>query len=304
MQRRYDAGERPNFLSSTEDIRAGDWTVAPLPQDLQDRRVEITGPVDRKMIINALNSGANVFMADFEDSNSPTWRNVAEGQVNLRDAVEGTIDYAAPDGRRYRLKDRTAVLMVRPRGWHLLEKHVLVDGRPATAALWDFGVYLWNNAGRLLAKGSGPYFYCPKLESHLEARVWNEAFTLGEERLGLPRGAIKATCLIETLPAAFEMNEILWELRDRSAGLNCGRWDYIFSTIKRLRADPKHVMPDRAHITTDKGFSARSVQPSSRPATAATSTPWAAWPRRSRSRTIRRRTRPRSPRCAPTSSAR
>jgi malate synthase A len=260
LQRRYDAGERPSFLSSTEEIRAGDWTVAPLPPDLQDRRVEITGPVDRKMIINALNSGANVFIADFEDSNSPTWRNVAEGQVNLRDAVEGTIDYAAPDGRRYRLKGRTAVLMVRPRGWHLVERHVLVDGKPATAALWDFGVYLWNNARRLLEKGSGPYFYCPKLESHLEARVWNEVFTLGEERLGLPRGAIKATCLIETLPAAFEMNEILWELRERSAGLNCGRWDYIFSTIKRLRADPKHVMPDRAHITMDEGFLRAYVQ--------------------------------------------
>ena len=199
-------------------------------------------------------------MADFEDSNSPTWRNVVEGQVNLRDAVEGTIEYAAPDGRRYRLKDRTAVLMVRPRGWHLLEKHVLVDGKPATAALWDFGVYFWNNAARLLAKGSGPYFYCPKLESHLEARVWNEVFSAGEERLGLPRGAIKATCLIETLPAAFEMDEILWELRDHSAGLNCGRWDYIFSSIKRLRADPKHVLPDRAHITMDKGFLRAYVQ--------------------------------------------
>jgi malate synthase len=260
LQLRYDGGERPDFLSSTEEIRAGDWTVAPLPQDLQDRRVEITGPVDRRMIVDALNSGANVFMADFEDSSSPTWRNVAEGQVNLRDAVEGTIDHAGSDGRRYRLKDRTAVLMVRPRGWHLLEKHVLVDGRPATAALWDFGVYLWNNARLLLEKGSGPYFYCPKLEGHLEARVWNEVFTLGEERLGLGRGAIKATCLIETLPAAFEMNEILWELRERSAGLNCGRWDYIFSTIKRLRADPKHVMPDRAHITMDEGFLRAYVQ--------------------------------------------
>jgi malate synthase len=261
MQRRFDAGERPNFLSATEEIRAGDWTVAPLPEDLQDRRVEITGPVDRKMIINALNSGANVFMADFEDSNSPTWRNVVEGQVNLRDAVDGTIEYTAPDtGKHYRLKDRTAVLMVRPRGWHLLERHVLVDGKPATAALWDFGVYLWNNAGRLREQGSGPYFYCPKLESHLEARVWNELFTLGEDRLDLPRGAIKATCLIETIPAAFEMDEILWELREHSAGLNCGRWDYIFSTIKRFRADPKHVMPDRGHITMDKGFLRAYVQ--------------------------------------------
>ncbi|WP_374109401.1 malate synthase A [Anaeromyxobacter sp. SG17] len=261
LQRRYDAGERPSFLSATEDVRAGDWTVAPLPADLQDRRVEITGPLDRKTIIDALGSGANVFVADFEDSSSPTWRNVVEGQVNLRDAVEGTIEHDAPEtAERHRLGDRTAVLMVRPRGWHLLEKHVRVDGRPVSAALWDFGIYLSSAARRLLAKGSGPYFYCPKLESHLEARLWNEVFTLGEERLGLPRGSIKATCLIETLPAAFEMDEILWELRERSAGLNCGRWDYIFSTIKRFRADAKHVMPDRAHITMDKGFLRAYVQ--------------------------------------------
>ncbi len=261
MQRRYDAGERPNFLSSTEEIRAGEWSVAPIPADLQDRRVEITGPTDRKMIINALNSGASVFMADFEDSNSPTWRNVVEGQMNLEDAADGTIEYTAPDtGKLYRLKDRTAVLMVRPRGWHLPEKHVLVDGRPATGALWDFGIYFWNNAMTLLAKGSGPYFYLPKLESHLEARLWNEVFVVAQERLGIPRGSIRATVLIETIPAAFEMHEILWELREHCAGLNCGRWDYQFSTIKRFRADPKHVFPDRALVTMDKGFLRAYVQ--------------------------------------------
>jgi malate synthase A len=261
MQRRYDAGERPNFLSATEELRATEWTVAPIPPDLQDRRVEITGPTDRKMIINALNSGANVFMADFEDSNSPTWRNVAEGQVNLKDAIDGTIEHVAPDtGKLYRMKDRTAVLMVRPRGWHLVEKHVLVDGRPASAGLWDFAVFFWNNARALLAKGSGPYVYCPKLEGHLEARLWNDVFTVAESRLGIPRGSIRATVLVETIPAAFEMDEILWELRDHSAGLNCGRWDYQFSTIKRFRADPKHIFPDRATVTMDKGFLRSYVQ--------------------------------------------
>jgi malate synthase len=261
MQRRYDAGERPNFLSATEEIRAGDWTVAPIPPDLQDRRVEITGPTDRKMIINALNSGANVFMADFEDSNSPTWRNVVEGQVNLKDAVDRAIEHTAPDtGKVYRLKDRTAVLMVRPRGWHLTEKHVLVDGARATAALWDFGIFFWNNARALLAQGTGPYFYCPKLESHLEARLWNDVFVHAQEALGIPKGSIRATVLVETIPAAFEMDEILWELRDHSAGLNCGRWDYQFSTIKRFRADPRHVLPDRALITMDKGFLRAYVQ--------------------------------------------
>jgi malate synthase A len=261
MQRRYDAGERPSFLSSTEEIRSSDWTVAPIPADLQDRRVEITGPVDRKMIINALNSGANVFMADFEDSFSPTWRNVVEGQMNLKDAVDGVIEYVAPEtGKLYRLKDRTAVLMVRPRGWHLLEKHVIVDGRAATAALWDFGVFFWNCAKALLAKGTGPYFYLPKMESHLEARLWNHVFAHSQEALGIPNGSIRATVLIETIPAAFEMDEILWELRDHSAGLNCGRWDYIFSTIKRFRADANAVMPDRAHITMDKGFLRAYVQ--------------------------------------------
>jgi malate synthase A len=261
LQRRYDAGERPGFLSETEEIRASDWTAAPIPDDLQDRRVEITGPVDRKMIINALNSGANVFMADFEDSTSPTWRNVVEGQANLKDAVDGVVEHVAPGtGKRYRLKDRTAVLMVRPRGWHLLEKHVRVDGAPAPAALWDFGVFFWNNARALLAKGSGPYFYLPKLESHLEARLWNEVFVEAQERLGIPRGSVRATVLVETLPAAFEMDEILWELREHAAGLNCGRWDYQFSTIKKLRADPRHVFPDRALVTMDKGFLRAYVQ--------------------------------------------
>jgi malate synthase A len=261
MQRRYDAGERPAFLSATEEIRAAEWTAAPIPAALVDRRVEITGPTDRKMIINALNSGANVFMADFEDSNSPTWRNVVEGQVNLRDAVDGTIEHASPEGGKlYRLKDRTAVLMVRPRGWHLLEAHVLVDGRPATAALWDFGIFFWSCAKALVAKGAGPYFYCPKLESHLEARLWNEVFVHSQERLGIPRGSIRATVLVETIPAAFEMDEILWELREHSAGLNCGRWDYQFSTIKRFRADPTHVFPDRALVTMDKGFLRAYVQ--------------------------------------------
>jgi malate synthase len=260
-QRRYDAGERPSFLTETEEIRGADWTVAPIPADLLDRRVEITGPVDRKMIINALNSGANVYMADFEDSNSPTWRNNVEGQANLLDAIAGTIEHVAPDtGKVYRLKDRTAVLMVRPRGWHLLEKHVLVDGKPATAALWDFGVFFRSNARALLAKGTGPYFYLPKLESHLEARLWNDVFVHAQARLGIPAGSIRATCLIETLPAAFEMHEILYELRDHSAGLNCGRWDYIFSYIKRFHADPRMVLPDRSQITMDKGFLRAYVQ--------------------------------------------
>jgi len=263
-QRRYDAGERPHFLSETEEIRDSEWTVAPLPPDLLDRRVEITGPTDRKMIINALNSGAAVYMADFEDSSSPTWRNVVEGQVNLRDAVAGTLDHVALEtGKTYRLKDETAVLMVRPRGWHLLEKHLLVDGRPATAALFDFGIFFHNNARALLARGKparAPYFYLPKLEHHLEARLWNDVFVHAQEALGIPRGTVKATCLVETLPAAFQMHEILWELREHSAGLNCGRWDYQFSYIKRFRADPRMVLPDRQQITMDKGFLKAYVQ--------------------------------------------
>jgi malate synthase len=254
-QARFDAGERPGFLAETRAIREREWTVAPLPCDLVDRRVEITGPVDRKMIINALNSGASVFMADFEDSTAPTWANLIDGQANLMDAVRGTIAYDDDArGKSYRLAERTAVLMVRPRGWHLPEKHVVVDGTPIPAALFDFGVYAFQNAATLIALGSGPYFYLPKLQSHLEARLWNEIFVHTELALALPFGAFRATVLIETLPAAFEMDEILWELRDHAAGLNCGRWDYIFSFIKVHRNDPTAILPDRARVTMDQGF--------------------------------------------------
>jgi malate synthase len=254
-QRRFDTGERPQFLAGTRAIRESAWTVAPIPSDLRDRRVEITGPIDRKMIINALNSGANVFMADCEDSNAPTWDNCVQGQINLRDAVAGTISYVAPEtGKEYRLGPNPAVLLVRPRGWHLVEKHVTLDGRSVPAGLFDFGLYFFHNARTLVAKGSGPYFYLPKLESHLEARLWNDAFVFAQERLGLPQGTIRATVLIETLPAAFEMDEILWELRDHSAGLNCGRWDYIFSCIKTLREEPAWVVPDRAQVGMTQPF--------------------------------------------------
>ena len=250
---RYDAGERPIFLPETTSIRESAWTVAPIPGDLLDRRVEITGPVDRKMIINALNSGASVFMADFEDSTAPRWDNVVSGQANLIDAVRGEIAY--DDGSKsYRLAAKTAVLMVRPRGWHLPEKHVEVDGRAIPAAIFDFGTFFFHNARALVAKGSGPYFYLPKLQGHLEARLWNEVFAYAQSALGLPRGTIRATVLIETLPAAFEMDEILWELRDHAAGLNCGRWDYIFSFIKVHKADPAAVLPDRSLVTMDQGF--------------------------------------------------
>ena len=254
-QARYDAGERPRFLECTRAIREAAWTVAPLPPDLLDRRVEITGPVDRKTIINALNSGANVFLADFEDATAPTWDNVLQGQINLLDAVRGTIAFDDPaTGKSYRPAARTAVLMVRPRGWHLLEKNVEVDGSPIPAALFDFGVFLFANAKALLAKGTGPYLYLPKLQSHLEARLWNDIFSYSERALDLPPGAIRATVLIETLPAAFEMDEILWELRDHVAGLNCGRWDYIFSFIKVHRNDPAALLPDRAQVTMSQGF--------------------------------------------------
>jgi malate synthase len=249
-QARLDAGEKPDFLAETASVRAGDWTIAPLPADLQDRRVEITGPVDRKMIINALNSGARLFMADFEDSNTPLWTNQIEGQINLRDAVRRTITLDdAGSGKSYRLNEQTAVLKVRPRGWHLDEKHVLVDGRPMSGSLFDFGLFLFHNGAELLKRGSGPYFYLPKLESHQEARLWNDVFTFSERQLGLPHGVIKATVLIETILAAFEMDEILYELRDHSAGLNCGRWDYIFSFIKKFRNDAQAVLPDRAEVT-------------------------------------------------------
>ncbi|HYO50094.1 MAG TPA: malate synthase A, partial [Chloroflexia bacterium] len=234
-QARIDAGYMPHFLAETASIREGDWTVAPLPPDLLDRRVEITGPADRKMIINALNSGAKVFMADFEDSLSPTWDNLIQGQLNLRDAVRRTISFSSPEGKEYSLNEQTATLMVRPRGWHLVEKHVHLDGKPISASLFDFGLYFFHNAHALLERGTGPYFYLPKMESHLEARLWNDVFVMAQELLGVPQGTIKATVLIETIMAAFEMDEILYELREHSAGLNCGRWDYIFSCIKKFR---------------------------------------------------------------------
>jgi malate synthase len=254
VQVQLDAGWRPDFSAATADVRAADWTVAPIPADLRDRRVEITGPVDRKMIINALNSGASVFMADFEDSCSPTWRNVVEGQSNLIDAIEGTIEHVSPEGKVYRLNPRTATLMVRPRGWHLEEKHLSVDGAPVSASLFDFGIFFFHNARRLLSRGTGPYLYLPKMESHLEARLWNDVFRAAQEELGLPAGSIRATVLIETILAAFEMDEILWELRDHSAGLNCGRWDYIFSFIKKFRERPDSVLPDRSLVTMTRHF--------------------------------------------------
>ena len=259
-QREIDSGTLPEFLPETVNIREAEWTVAPIPKDLLDRRVEITGPVDRKMIINALNSGANVFMADFEDSNSPTWMNNLEGQANLQDAIDGTITFVSPEGKRYRLNDRVATLLVRPRGWHLNEKHFLVDGKPISASLFDFGLYFFHNAQRLIRKGTGPYFYLPKLESHLEARLWNDVFCFAQDELDIPRGTIRATVLIETILAAFEMDEILYELREHSSGLNCGRWDYIFSFIKKFRNRPDFVLPDRSTLTMDKHFLKSYVQ--------------------------------------------
>ncbi len=253
-QREIDAGRLPDFLPETRDVRERDWTVAPIRPDLLDRRVEITGPVERKMMINALNSGANVFMADFEDANAPTWENNVRGQANVRDAVAGTIAFTSPEGKRYALEARTATLVVRPRGWHLVEKHLLVDGAPIAASLFDFGLTFFHTAAALVAKGSGPYFYLPKLESHLEARLWNDVFNFAQDHLGIPRGTIRATVLIETILAAFETDEILWELRDHAAGLNCGRWDYIFSYIKKFRQRPECVLPDRGAVTMDKPF--------------------------------------------------
>src|SRR5579864_418302 len=253
-QRELDSGKLPNFLDETAGVREGGWTVASIPRDLEDRRVEITGPVDRKMIINALNSGASVFMADFEDANSPTWQNNIEGHINLRDAINRTITYASPEGKQYRLNDQTATLLVRPRGWHLVEKHVLIDGKPISASLFDFSLFFFHNAARLVEKGTGPYFYLPKLESHLEARLWNDVFVFAQEYLGIPRGTIRATVLIETILASFEMDEILYELREHSSGLNCGRWDYIFSFIKKFRNFPQFVLPDRSQVTMDRAF--------------------------------------------------
>ena len=253
-QKELDAGKLPDFLPETRHVRESNWTVAPIPHDLLDRRVEITGPVDRKMIINALNSGASVFMADFEDSNSPTWRNNIEGQINLRDAVRRNISFTSPEGKQYQLSEKTATLMVRPRGWHLEEKHYEVDGRPISASLFDFGLYFFHNAQELLNRGTGPYFYLPKMESHLEARLWNDVFVFAQEQLGIPKGTIRATVLIETILAAFEMDEILYELRDHSAGLNCGRWDYIFSFIKKFRMRPGFMLPNRAEVTMQRHF--------------------------------------------------
>ncbi len=255
---RLDAGELPDFLPETREIRESEWTVAPIPHDLQDRRVEITGPVDRKMIINALNSGANVFMADFEDANSPTWDNTIQGQLNLIDAVRRTITFDA-GGKHYELNEKTAVLLVRPRGWHLNEERVTIDGEPVSGSLFDFALYFFHNAKELIARGTGPYFYLPKMESHLEARLWNDVFVFAQQFLGIPVGTIRATVLIETILASFEMHEILWELRDHSAGLNCGRWDYIFSFIKKFRARRDFITPDRGSITMDKAFLAAYV---------------------------------------------
>ncbi len=254
-QQAFDAGELPDFLPSTLAIRNDrTWRVADTPTDLQKRRVEITGPTDRKMMINAFNSGASVFMADFEDANSPTWQNMVEGQVNLRDAIDASISYTSPDGKRYTLNEQVAVLMVRPRGWHLNEIHLLIDGEPVSGSLFDFGLFIFHNARHLLENGTGPYLYLPKLESHLEARLWNEVFLLAQDQLGLRRGTIRATVLIETILAAFEMEEILYELRDHSAGLNAGRWDYIFSVIKKFRNQPGFLLPDRGQITMTVPF--------------------------------------------------
>ena len=253
-QREIDAGDLPHFLDETASIRSRDWKVAPIPPDLLDRRVEITGPVDRKMIINALNCGANVFMADMEDANSPTWTNVIEGQRNLYEAIRRTIELVSPEGKQYKLNSNPAVLMVRPRGWHLLEKHFEVDGSSISGSFFDFGLYFFHNAKELLASGSGPYFYLPKLESHHEARLWNDIFIWAQDRLGVPQGSIRATVLIETVLASFEMDEILYELQDHSAGLNCCRWDYIFSFIKKLRNQPGFTLPNRAEVTMERHF--------------------------------------------------
>ncbi|MEA2991655.1 MAG: malate synthase [Alphaproteobacteria bacterium] len=254
-QQRFDAGELPDFRAATKSVRDGDWKVAPIPADLLDRRVEITGPVDRKMIVNALNSGATDYMADFEDANSPTWANNIAGQVNLKDLWAGKIDFTDPEsGKHYAVGPKPAVLIVRPRGWHLPEAHLLVDGAPMSGSLFDFGLYFFHNAKAQIAKGTGPYFYLPKLESHLEARLWNEVFVFAQDRLGIPQGSIRATVLIETLPAAFEMDEILWELRDHIAGMNAGRWDFIFSFIKTFAKNPNYILPDRSQVVMGEAF--------------------------------------------------
>jgi len=253
-QREIDAGQLPDFLPETAAIRNGDWQVPPPPPDLVDRRTEITGPVDRKMAINALNSGAQCWMADLEDANSPTWENVIEGQINLHDAIRRTITYTSPEGKNYALKPKTATIVARPRGWHLEEKHVRLDGRRISASLFDWGLHFFHNARELVARGSGPYFYLPKLESHLEARLWNDVFLHAQAALGLPRGTVRATVLIETILGAFEAEEILYELREHASGLNCGRWDYIFSCVKKLRNRPEYLFPDRTLITMTVPF--------------------------------------------------
>jgi malate synthase len=253
-QRHFDRGKLPRFLEETRSIREARWTVAPIPHDLLDRRVEITGPTDRKMIINALNSGASVFMADFEDSNAPTWNNCIEGQINLRDANLRTIEYRSPEGKQYKLGAHPAVLFVRPRGWHMVEKHFPIRCSPISASLFDFGLYFFHNFRNLVERGTAPYFYLPKIESHHEARLWNDVFLFAQEYVGLPKGTIRATVLIETIAAAFEMDEILYELRDHSAGLNCGRWDYIFSFIKKFRNHPQFMLPERGVVTMEQPF--------------------------------------------------
>ncbi len=253
-QAALDAGQLPDFLAETAEVRTGSWRVGEVPADLQKRHVEITGPTDRKMVINALNSGADCFMADFEDANSPTWANMLQGQLNLTAAIERTIDFVSPEGKAYALVDRPAVLLVRPRGWHLDEKHLLIDDQPMAGGLFDFGLYVLRNAAQLAARGSGPYFYLPKLESHLEARLWNDAFNLVEDALGLARGTLKCTVLIETILAAFEMDEILYELREHIVALNAGRWDYMFSVVKKFRNRPDFVFPDRAAVTMTVPF--------------------------------------------------
>ena len=252
-QKEFDSGKLPDFLPETANIRSSEWKIAPQPQDMLDRRVEITGPTDRKMVINALNSGASTFMADFEDANSPGWFNIIDGQLNLRDAVRRVVTFEQ-SGKQYKLNERTAVLLVRPRGWHLNEKHVTIDGRQVSASIFDFALYFFHNARELLKRGTGPYFYLPKMESHLEARLWNDIFLVAQNKLGVPRGTIKCTVLIETVLAAFEMNEILWELREHSAGLNIGRWDYIFSCIKKFRSNKDFCLADRGQVTMTAPF--------------------------------------------------
>lgn len=253
-QAEFDAGKLPDFLAATKTVRDGDWTIGPVPADLQDRRVEITGPTDRKMVINALNCGANVFMADFEDSNAPTWSNMIEGQLNMRDAIRRSVTFQSPEGKSYKLNAKIATLLVRPRGWHLMENHVLIDGDPISGAIFDFALYFFHNAKEALARNTGPYFYLPKMESHLEARLWNDIFIMAQQELGVPQGTIKGTVLIETVLAAFEMDEILYELREHCVGLNIGRWDYIFSCIKKFRSNKDFCLADRSQVTMTAPF--------------------------------------------------